>query len=113
MAAEHADMPILLEPAHHAVVGNVAPDEAARVAQIDRAFRPTEPGRDPLDAGIGLPAEPPVQHLDARIGIMRAGQGPKRQRHGLMQHPFPPGLLCGTHSIHGGRAEASARRASG
>ena len=87
--------------------GNVAPHQAARIAQIDRAFRPAEPGGDPLDAGIGLAAETPVQHLDPRIGIMRAGQGAERQRHGLMQHPFPPVIAFRTQSIHGRRAKAS------
>ena len=49
--AVHAGAPGLLVPAHDAVVGNVAPQQAARVAEIDRPLAPAHAGREPLDAG--------------------------------------------------------------
>ena len=51
--AENADRARLLVPAHDAVVGDVAPQQAAPVAEPDRAFAPAHAGGDPLDAGVG------------------------------------------------------------
>ena len=48
--AEDADPAGLLVPAHDAVVGNVAPQKTARIAEIDRALVETAAGREPLDA---------------------------------------------------------------
>src|SRR5262249_43012908 len=67
--AEHAQPPGLLVPAHDAVVGNVAPQQAARIAEIDRALAPAHVGRDALDAGKGqtITRKTRVEDLDRRI----------------------------------------------
>src|SRR5262245_38083578 len=48
--AVDARAPRLLVPAHDTIVGNVAPEQAARIAEIDRPLCPTETGREPFDA---------------------------------------------------------------
>src|SRR5262249_44654568 len=45
---EDADSAGLLAPAHHAVVGDVAPQQVAAIAKPDRALGPAKPGREPL-----------------------------------------------------------------
>ena len=45
-------MAIVLQPTHHAVVGDVAPDQVAEVAEIDRALGPAEAGGDALDRAV-------------------------------------------------------------
>src|SRR5262249_43335551 len=77
--AEDADMAVVFGPAHDAIVGDVAPEEVAAVADIDRTFAPAKTGGDALDAGIADFLEARVQRFDARIGIARAGQGAERQ----------------------------------
>src|SRR5256885_6881962 len=42
--AEDADVSVFLEPAHHAVVGNIAPDQKAPVAEIDGPLGPAKTG---------------------------------------------------------------------
>ncbi len=78
--AEHAHMAVFLVPAHHAVVWNVAPDQAAIVVNVDRSFRPSESSSDPLDRGVAdLVLEAFVEDLDAGIGIAPVRQIPERQ----------------------------------
>src|ERR1700716_4199067 len=73
----HAEMTVVLRPAHDAIVRDVAPQKIATVAEIDRPLRPTETGRDAFDIGIpDLVFESGVERFDARIGITRAGKGP-------------------------------------
>src|SRR6185295_14117837 len=52
----------LFVPAHDAVVRDVAPQQAARVAEIDRAFVPARPGVKPLHA-----REPKPEIVERRI----------------------------------------------
>src|SRR6185437_5938120 len=77
-AAEDADMPVLLEPAHHPVVGDVAPQQVAAVAEIDRPLGPAEAGGDALDCGVALRRKALIQPLDPRVRIARARQMPER-----------------------------------
>src|SRR6202011_228083 len=71
--AEDADMAVLLEPAHHAVVGNVAPQQKAAVAHIDRTLGPAEAGGDALDRAIAdLVLEALVERLDPRVRVAPA-----------------------------------------
>ena len=66
---------------HHAVVRDIAPDQAAIVADIDRTFRPSEPIRHALDSGIAyLVLESLVEDLDPRVGIAPIGKIAKRER---------------------------------
>src|SRR5262245_14311940 len=55
---EDADPAGLLVPAHDAVIGNVAPQETARITEIDRALVKTAAGREPLDARKREPVAP-------------------------------------------------------
>src|SRR5262249_25724428 len=81
--AEHADPPGLLVPAHDAVVGNIAPQEAARVAEIDRPLVEAAAGGDAFDAGErdAIFLEARIEHLDGgvRVAIARvpAGERPR------------------------------------
>src|SRR5262249_60124048 len=49
--SEHADAAGLLLPAHDAVVGNVAPQQVAAVAEPHRPLAPAHAGGPPLDPG--------------------------------------------------------------
>src|SRR5215510_3907946 len=81
--AEHADPPGLLVPAHDAVVGNIAPQEAARVAEIDRPLVEAAAGGDAFDAGErdAIFLEARIEHLDGgiRVALARlpAGERPR------------------------------------
>src|SRR5262249_7196264 len=82
-AAEHRQVPVVFQPAHHAVVRNVAENQISAVAEINWPLRPTETGRDPFDAGIALlVSEAPIEHLDPWIGVTGIGQKTYWQRHG-------------------------------
>src|SRR5262245_3922933 len=72
--AEHADPPGLLVPTHDAVVGNVAPQQATGVAEIDRALAPAHVGCDALDAGEGeaITRKTRIEDLDRRVRIALA-----------------------------------------
>ncbi len=73
-------MPVFLEPAHHAVVGNIAPHQKAAVPEIHRPLGPAEAGGDPLDRRIAdLVLELLVERLDPRVGIAPIGQVPEGQ----------------------------------
>ncbi|CAM5182420.1 hypothetical protein BTHI11S_01959 [Bosea thiooxidans] len=52
--AEDADIPVILDPAHLAVAGNIAPDEIAALRVPGRPFQPETAGPEPLDRRIGL-----------------------------------------------------------
>jgi hypothetical protein len=60
IAAEHLD-PGARQPAHHAVVGNIAPDQIIAIAEIDRPLGPQHPVGDRLEKGIAVdPVAKPV-----------------------------------------------------
>src|SRR6185437_8502127 len=86
MVAENADMTVVLEPAHHPVVRNVAPDEISPIAEIDGPLGPAEAGGDAVDAGIALLGDDLVKLLDPRIGIAGPRQGSQRQIASLWSH---------------------------
>ncbi len=79
--AEDAHMPVFLQPAHHAIVGNIAPHQKSAVAEIDRALGPAEAGGDPLDRRIADHVFEllVVEHFDARVGVAPIGQIPQGQ----------------------------------
>src|SRR5262245_8134214 len=95
--AVDARAPRLLVPAHDTIVGNVAPEQAARIAEIDRPLCPTETGREPFDAREWEAIFPKarIEHLDSRVGIARVrlpcrqggvGECHGRRRAGARQH---------------------------
>src|SRR4029453_9068400 len=61
-------------PAHDAVVGDVAPKQAARVTEIDRSLAPTHARGEPLDARERQPifCKARVEDLDRGVGIALA-----------------------------------------
>jgi len=71
---EDVDPASLLIPAHDAVIGNVAPQETARITKIDRALIKPATGREPLDAGKREPifVEGRIETLHRRVGIALA-----------------------------------------
>src|SRR6266568_6165355 len=71
---EDADPAGLLVPAHDAVIGNVAPQETARITEIDRAVVKTAAAREPLNAGKREPVfvEGRIETLHRRVGIALA-----------------------------------------
>ena len=73
--AEHADRPGLLLPLHDPVVGDVAEQDVAAVAEPDRPLGPAEAGGQPLDLGRLMPVagERWVDDLDERVGVALAG----------------------------------------
>src|SRR5262245_19493874 len=73
-ATEDADPTGLLVPAHDAVIGNIAPQETARIAEVDRALVKTAAGREPLDAGKRKPVfvEGWIETLHRWVGIALA-----------------------------------------
>ena len=88
----------LLVPAHDAVVGNVAPQQAARVAHPHRPLAPAHAGREPLHAGIVdlVFGEARIENLDGRVRIafarlpapegLRREAGGGRDRRARAQH---------------------------
>jgi hypothetical protein len=71
---EDADPAGLLVPAQDAVIGNVAPQETARITEIDRTLVKTASGREPLDPGKREPVfvERRIETLHRRVGITLA-----------------------------------------
>ena len=69
--AEYADRAGLLLPAHDAVVGDVAPQQVAAVAEPGRPLAPAHARGEPLDAGEpqAILAEARIEELDGRVGI--------------------------------------------
>ena len=72
--AEHADRARLLLPLEDPVVGDVAPEEVAPVAEPGRSFRPAKAGSQPLDLGQldAVLREARVEDPDGGIGIALA-----------------------------------------
>src|SRR4051812_21945244 len=69
--AEDADRAGFLVPTHDPLVGDVAPEKRARVAQPHGSFAPAKAGGQPLDPrGLDAVAlEALVEDFDRRIGI--------------------------------------------
>src|SRR6476620_3407236 len=68
--AEDAYMAILFVVAHQPIVGNVTPNEAAIIADVDRTLRPPKPVGNPLDCRIAdFVLESFIKRFDARIGV--------------------------------------------
>src|SRR5208337_5491685 len=61
-----------LQPAQHAVVGDVAEQQVTPVAKPHRAFRPARAGVEPLDGGIALPVwgKTRMEDFNRRVGIL-------------------------------------------
>ena len=67
--AEHRHAPIVLEPAHLPVVGDVAPDEVAALAAPRRTLGPERPRPEPLDRRVDL-AEAVERRVDREdVGV--------------------------------------------
>ena len=66
-----ADVAVLLEPAHLAVVGDVAPDQVLADAVPGRPFGPERAGVEALDRRVAdlVFGEALVEHDDVRVGI--------------------------------------------
>ena len=65
-------MIVIVQQAHHAVVGDVAEDQVAPRTEINRAFCPTEAGRDALDCVlVDVTLETLVQGFDVAVRIAR------------------------------------------
>ena len=62
---ENPDAAGLLVPAHDPIVGNIAPKEAARIAEIDRPLGPAHAGGKAFDAGQQQPIfrKARIEHL--------------------------------------------------
>ena len=71
--AVHAGASRPLVPTHDAVVGNIAPEQAARVAEIDRPLAPAHAGCKPLHARLRdtIFRKGRIENLDRRVGIAR------------------------------------------
>jgi hypothetical protein len=73
-----------LVPAHDAIVRDVAPQQAARVAEPDRAFIPAAAARDALDRGLrdSVFVERRIERLDRgiRISFGRLPRGERLRR---------------------------------
>src|SRR5205085_7098804 len=69
-----AHCPGLLIPAHDAVVGDVAPENAAGVAEIDRSLAPAHAGGQALDAGVeqAIAVKARDEAFDGGVGIALA-----------------------------------------
>src|SRR3954451_8725692 len=77
---EGADPAGFLVPAHDAVIGDVAPQQTARIAEIDRPLVETAAAREPLDARKRDPVfvEGRIETLNRRVRIALA-RLPRRQ----------------------------------
>src|SRR5258705_13440560 len=71
---EDADPAGFLVPAHDAVIGNVAPQKTAHIAEIHRALVETAAVREPLDARKREPVfiEGRIEILNCRVRIALA-----------------------------------------
>src|SRR5262249_3241038 len=93
--AKHADRAGRFIPTHDAVVGGVAPQQIAPVAEPDRALAPRHAGGEPLHANDVRPVfeEAWIEYLDGRVRIARArrpvgkgGSGEARRRGSTGEH---------------------------
>ena len=106
-AAEHRDRPGLLVPAQHPVAGDVAPEQAAVVAEPDRPLDPAVAGGDPLHGRVVQPAvlEPRVEDPDGGIGIAAGRVGPAIRRQRRILHVLTsarPERACSHTTTQGG-----------
>src|ERR1700704_7137038 len=84
---EDVDPAGFLIPAHDAVIGNVAPQKTARIAEIDRTLAKTAAAREPLDARKREPVfvEGRIETLNCRVRIALT-RLPGRQCHRRESH---------------------------
>src|SRR5665213_764601 len=84
---KYTDGTILLVPAHHAIVGNVAPNQAPQVAEVDRSLAPAAARGNALNGGVAYgEREAFVERLHIRVRIVRqrspvASLNAKRRSH--------------------------------
>jgi len=73
--AEDRDRTRLLVPAQHAVVGDVAPQQIAAVAEIDRSLGPAAAGVEPFDRGErqAILVERRIEHAHVGVRITLVG----------------------------------------
>ena len=92
-AAEDADVAVLLQPAHLAVVRDVAPDQIASAAVPGRPFRPQRAGVVPADRRVeeDVGPEPRVERDDVRIRVVERGSSRPVARFVRRQAPLPRG----------------------
>ena len=95
-----------LVPAQHPVAGDVAPDQAAVVAEPDRPLDPAVAGGDPLDRRVVEPVavEPRVEDPDGRVGVASGRIGPAVRRQWRILH----GPAC-FHTTTAGRIDGRPR----
>src|SRR5262249_40994272 len=69
--AKDADVAVLVEPAHLAVVGDVAPNEGAALCVPGAAFGPAKAGGQSLDGAVAdlVFLESLVEHGDVRVRV--------------------------------------------
>ena len=79
-------MAVVFQPAHHAIVRDVAPEQVAAVTEIDRPLRPAEAGARSARSPRCPASETLVQLLDARIGVAGVGEMAERQVHRVDRH---------------------------
>src|SRR5579862_3422019 len=92
-------MSIVFQPAHHAVVGDVAEHQKSTVAEIHWPLGPTKPGGDALDGRVALPVdETRIKPFDARIGITGVRQIAERQGHSFLL--VSQETCCPAHRLH-------------
>src|SRR5215470_13039799 len=82
--AKHAGAPGRLIPAQNAIVGDVAPEEGARIAEPHRPFTPARPGIEPLDARLrnAIAREARIEVLHPRVRIAGAFLPRRENRRG-------------------------------
>src|SRR5262249_42570876 len=92
---EDAGPASLLVPAHDAVIRNVAPQETARITEIDRALVKTAARREPLDAGKRQPifVKGRIETLHRWVRIALARLPGRRCRRRIFHGGFSP-VLC-------------------
>ena len=75
--AIHADVAVFFQPAHLAVVGDVAPDQEVAGGMPGRPFGPAGAGVQALDGGVADPVlvEARIERDDIRIGIAERLRG--------------------------------------
>ena len=124
--AEDADRARLLLPLEDAVVGDVAPEQVAPVAEVDRALGPAAAGGEPLHAGELEPVllEARIERDNGWVGIARGllpagGEGGDGRGgghgacSGAMNSNVIAGLVLGIQSSPACRAKDAARNPCG
>ena len=80
VGAEDADVTVFFEPAHDAVVGDVAPDEVAAGGEPGGTLGPAKAGGDALDGGVALLGEALVERFDVGARVAGAGEVAQGER---------------------------------